>query len=218
LFQTTSSSPLVWSIIPANCVLVCTTCKEGVQPSAIPAHLNKKHEIVIVTIAYRTTTAKPRFRHIAESRTSQDAQKRQPAFFRPHCVPNPKIAEIHLLRHCRDRDVMFGRRDTEHKAMEVYRYYRSLRDSLSDSRLKSLKSLESLKSLKSLKSFRSIPPCLSLCIDSATRPVPTSATFSYVPDSTLDAEPSLPINRHIRPRSLVVGVGRRALSLVGVAP
>jgi len=47
LFQTTSSSPLVWSIIPANCVLVCTTCKEGVQPSAIPAHLNKKHEIVI---------------------------------------------------------------------------------------------------------------------------------------------------------------------------
>jgi len=85
---------------------------------------------------------------IAESRTSQDAQKRQRAFFRPHCVPNPKIAEIHLLRHCRDREVMFGRRDTEHKAMEVYRYYRSLRDSLSDSRL---------KSLKSLKSFRSIP-------------------------------------------------------------
>jgi len=40
------------------------------------------------------------------------------------------------LRHCRDRDVMFGRRDTEHKAMEVYRYYSSLRDSLSDSRLK----------------------------------------------------------------------------------
>jgi len=128
------------------------------------------------------------------------------AFVRPHCVPNPKIAEIHLLRHCRDRDVMFGRRDMEHKATEVYRYYRSLRDSLSDSRL------------KSLKSFRSIPPCLSLCIDSATRPVPTSATFSYVPDSTFDAEPSLPINRHLRPRSLVVGVGRRALSLVGVAP
>jgi len=146
---------------------------------------------------------------IAESRTSQDAQKRQRAFFRPHCVPNPKIAEIHLLRHCRDRDVMFGRRDTEHKAMEVYRYYTSLRDSLSDSRL---------KSLKSLKSFRSIPPCLSLCIDSATRPVPTSATFSYVPDSTFDAGPSLPINRHLRPRSPVVGVGRRALSLVGVAP
>jgi len=98
-----------------------------------------------------------------ESRTSQDAQKRQRAFFRPHCVPNPKIAEIHLLRHCRDRDVMFGRRDTEHKAMEVYRYYRSLRDSLSDSRLESLESLESLKSLesleslKSLKSFRSTP-------------------------------------------------------------
>jgi len=84
---------------------------------------------------------------IAESRTSQDAQKRQRAFFRPPCVPNPKIAEIHLLRHCRDRDVMFGRRDTEHKAMEVYRYYRSLRDSLSDSRLESLKSLKSLKSL-----------------------------------------------------------------------
>ena len=142
---------------------------------------------------------------IAESRTSQDAQKRQRAFFRPPCVPNPKIAEIHLLRHCRDRDVMFGRRDMEHKATEVYRY-RSLRDSLSDSRL------------KSLMSFRSIPPCLSLCIDSATRPVPTSATISYVPDSTFDAEPSLPINRHLRPRSLVVGVGRRALSLVGVAP
>ncbi len=88
---------------------------------------------------------------IAESRTSQDAQKRQRAFFRPPCVPNPKIAEIHLLRHCRDRDVMFGRRDTEHKAMEVYRYYRSLRDSLSDS------TLESLESLKSLKSFRSTP-------------------------------------------------------------
>jgi len=105
-------------------------------------------------------------------------------FVRPHCVPNPKIAEIHLLRHCRDRDVMFGRRDMEHKATEVYRYYRSLRDSLSDSRL------------KSLKSFRSIPPCLSLSIDSATRPVPTSATFSYVPDSTFDAGPSLPINRH----------------------
>jgi len=34
----------------------------------------------------------------AENRTSQDAQKRQRAFFRPHCVPNPKIAEIHLLR------------------------------------------------------------------------------------------------------------------------
>jgi len=82
---------------------------------------------------------------IAESRTSQDAQKRQRAFFRPPCVPNPKIAEIHLLRHCRDRDVMFGRRDMEHKAMEVYRYYRSLRDSLSDSRLKSLKSLKSSK-------------------------------------------------------------------------
>ncbi len=94
---------------------------------------------------------------IAESRTSQDAQKRQRAFFRPPCVPNPKIAEIHLLRHCRDRDVMFGRRDTEHKAMEVYRYYRSLRDSLSDSRLESLKSLKSLESLKSLKSFRSTP-------------------------------------------------------------
>jgi len=85
---------------------------------------------------------------IAESRTSQDAQKPQRAFFRPHCVPNPKIAEIHLLRHCRDRDVMFGRRDMEHKATEVYRYYRSLRDSLSDSRL---------ESLKSLKSFRSTP-------------------------------------------------------------
>jgi len=54
-------------------------------------------------------------------------------FVRPHCVPNPKIAEIHLLRHCRDRDAMFGRRDMEHKATEVYRYYRSLRDSLSDS-------------------------------------------------------------------------------------
>jgi len=40
-------------------------------------------------------------------------------------------------------DVMFGRRDMEHKAMEVYRYYRSLRDSLSDSRLKSLKSFRS---------------------------------------------------------------------------
>jgi len=103
-------------------------------------------------------------------------------------------------------EMMFGRRDMEHKAMEVYRYYTSLRDSLSDSRL------------KSLKSFRSIPPCLSLCIDSATRPVPTSATFSYVPDSTFDAGPSLPINRHLRPRSPVVGVGRRALSLVGVAP
>jgi len=100
-------------------------------------------------------------------------------------------------------EMMFGRRDMEHKAMEVYRYYTSLRDSLSDSRLKSL---------------RSIPPCLSLCIDSATRPVPTSATFSYVPDSTFDAGPSLPINRHLRPRSPVVGVGRRALSLVGVAP
>jgi hypothetical protein len=47
---------------------------------------------------------------------SQDAQKRQRAFVRPHCVPNPKIAEIHLLRHCRDRDVMFGRRDMEHKS------------------------------------------------------------------------------------------------------
>ena len=45
-------------------------------------------------------------------------------------------------------DVMFGRRDMEHKAMEVYRYYRSLRDSLSDSKM---------KSLKSLKSFRSTP-------------------------------------------------------------
>jgi len=160
-----------------------------------------------VTIAYRSTTAKPRFRQlsprVAHHRTPK---KRQRAFFRPHCVPNPKIAEIHLLRHCRDRDVMFGRRDTEHKAMEVYRYYRSLRDSLSDSRL------------KSFKSFRSIPPCLSLCIDSATRPVPTSATFSYVPDSTFDAGISLPINRHLRPRSPVVGVGRRALSLVGVAP
>jgi len=39
----------------------------------------------------------------------------------------------YLLRHCRDRDAMFGRRDMEHKATEVYRYYRSLRDSLSDS-------------------------------------------------------------------------------------
>jgi len=57
---------------------------------------------------------------IAESRTSQDAQKPQRAFFRPHCVPNPKIAEIYLLRHCRDRDVMFGRRDMEHKVTEVY--------------------------------------------------------------------------------------------------
>jgi len=57
---------------------------------------------------------------IAESRTSQDAQKRQRAFVRPHCVPNPKIAEIHLLRHCRDRDVMFGRRDMEHKATSIY--------------------------------------------------------------------------------------------------
>ena len=162
-----------------------------------------------VTIAYRTTTAKPRFRQlsprVAHPRTPKNGNARS---FAP-CVPNPKIAEIHLLRHCRDRDVMFGRRDTEHKAMEVYRYYRSLRDSLSDSRL---------ESLKSLKSFRSIPPCLSLCIDSATRPVPTSATFSYVPDSTFDAGPSLPINRHFRPRSPVVGVGRRALSLVGVAP
>jgi len=127
-----------------------------------------------------------------------------------HITGRPKTAtrvlSASLRSEPRDRDVMFGRRDTEHKAMEVYRYYRSLRDSLSDSRL------------KSLKSFRSIPPCLSLCIDSATRPVPTSATFSYVPDSTFDAEPSLPINRHLRPRSLVVGVGRRALSLVGVAP
>ncbi len=162
---------------------------------------------VCVTIAYRTTTANPRFANYRrESHITGRPKTATRAFVRPHCVPNPKIAEIHLLRHCRDRDVMFGRRDTEHKAMEVYRYYTSLRDSLSDSRL------------KSLKSFRSIPPCLSLCIDSATRPVPTSATFSYVPDSTFDAEPSLPINRHLRPRSLVVGVGRRALSLVGVAP
>jgi len=69
-----------------------------------------------VTIAYRTTTAKPRFRQLSP----RVAHHRTPAFVRPHCVPNPKIAEIHLLRHCRDRDVMFGRRDMEHKAMEVY--------------------------------------------------------------------------------------------------
>jgi len=159
-----------------------------------------------VTIAYRTTTAKPRFRQlsprVAHHRTPKNGNARS---FGLIAIRTPKIAEIHLLRHCRDRDVMFGRRDMEHKATEVYRYYTSLRDSLSDSRL------------KSLKSFRSIPPCLSLCIDSATRPVPTSATFSYVPDSTFDAGPSLPINRHLRPRSPVVGVGRRALSLVGVA-
>jgi len=160
---------------------------------------------MVVTIAYRTTTAKPRFRQLSPRVAHHRTPKNGNAFVRPHCVPNPKIAEIHLLRHCRDRDVMFGRRDMEHKATEVYRY-RSLRDSLSDSRL------------KSLKSFRSIPPCLSLCIDSATRPVPTSATCSYVPDSTFDAGPSLPINRHLRPRSPVVGVGRWALSLVGVAP
>jgi len=159
-----------------------------------------------VTIAYRTTTAKPPTiaNYRRESHITGRPKTATRAFVRPPCVPNPKIAEIHLLRHCRDRDVMFGRRD-KHKATEVYRYYRSLRDSLSDSRL------------KSLKSFRSILPCLSLCIDSATRPVPTSATFSYVPDSTFDAGPSLPINRHLRPRSPVVGVGRRALSLVCVA-
>jgi len=122
-------------------------------------------------------------------------------------------ASIHDRDNCRDspfaplqrsrRDVWKTRHGTQSYGSI---YYRSLRDSLSDSRL------------KSLKSFRSIPPCLSLCIDSATRPVPTSATFSYVPDSTFDAGPSLPINRHLRPRSSVVGVGRRALSLVGVAP
>jgi len=135
-----------------------------------------------VTIAYRTANYRQLSPRVAHHRPPKTATR---AFVRPHCVPNPKIAEIHLLRHCRDRDVMFGRRDMEHKATEVYRYYRSLRDSLSDSRL------------KSLKSFRSILPCLSLCIDSATRPVPTSATFSYVPDSTFDAGPSLPINLSI---------------------
>jgi len=69
-----------------------------------------------VTIAYRTTTAKPRFRQlsprVAHHRTPKTATR---AFVRPHCVPNPKIAEIHLLRHCRDRDVMFGRRDMNTK-------------------------------------------------------------------------------------------------------
>ncbi len=52
---------------------------------------------------------------IAESRTSQDAQKRQRAFFRPHCVPNPKIAEIHLLRQLQRsrRDVWKTRHGTQ---------------------------------------------------------------------------------------------------------
>jgi len=75
---------------------------------------------------------------------SQDAQKRQRARSFGLIAFRTKIAEIHLLRHCRDRDVMFGRRDMEHKATEVYRYHRSLRDSLSDSRLKSLKSFRSI--------------------------------------------------------------------------
>jgi len=75
-----------------------------------------------VTIAYRTTTAKPPTiaNYRRESHITGRPKTATRAFVRPHCVPNPKIAEIHLLRHCRDRDVMFGRRDMEHKATEVY--------------------------------------------------------------------------------------------------
>jgi len=111
------------------------------------------------------------------------------AFVRPHCVPNPKIAEIHLLRHCRDRDVMFGRRDMEHKATEVYRYHRSLRDSLSDSRLKSLKSFRSIplvlvfasialpdQCLLRLRSHTS--PTVPLTLDPLAYQSPPSATIA----------------------------------------
>jgi len=69
-----------------------------------------------VTIAYRTTTAKPRFRQlsprVAHHRTPKNGNARS---FGLIAIRTPKIAEIHLLRHCRDRDVMFGRRDMEHK-------------------------------------------------------------------------------------------------------